>query len=230
VSNPVTFSPDGKIILTRESNGNEVRMWDAATAMPIRRTLVHQGVVNSVAYSPDSKTILTGSSDKTARQWDAATGLPIGQPLAHQGEVSSVAYSPTARPSSPGLTRLCGFGIPLPAGPPDALFRHQGEVSSVAYSPDGRTILAESGDNLARLWDATTAEPIGKPLEHPGGVYAVAYSPDGKDDRHWGCGRDSTAVECSHRPTYRAVPWNIQGQAESQQISRKAGPMTLSCP
>ena len=42
----------------------------------------HQGQVNAVAFSPDGKTVLTGSSDKTARLWDAATGRPIGQPIA----------------------------------------------------------------------------------------------------------------------------------------------------
>ena len=51
----------------------------------------------SVAFSPDGKTVLTGSCDKTARLWDAATGQPIGQPLAHQGAVGAVAFSPDGK-------------------------------------------------------------------------------------------------------------------------------------
>ena len=42
-------------------------------------------MVWSVAFSPDGKTILTGSFDKTARLWDAATGRPLGQPMEHSG-------------------------------------------------------------------------------------------------------------------------------------------------
>jgi WD40 repeat protein len=34
-------------------------------------------------------------------------------------------------------------------------------------------------DNEARLWDAQTAQPLGKPLPHDAPVAAVAYSPDG---------------------------------------------------
>ena len=57
-----------------------------------------------MAYSPDGKTVLTGSDDNTARVWDAATGQPIGPPLTHQGPVGAVAYSPD------GKTVLTGSG------------------------------------------------------------------------------------------------------------------------
>jgi WD40 repeat protein len=71
--------------------------------------LQHRDSVRAVAYSPDGKTVLTGSDDKTARQWDAATGRPIGAPLDHEHQVVAVAYSPdgktvlTASPTSPAM-------------------------------------------------------------------------------------------------------------------------------
>ena len=34
----------------------------------------HMGVVSSVAFSPDGKTLASGSSDKTIKLWDVATG------------------------------------------------------------------------------------------------------------------------------------------------------------
>ncbi len=51
----------------------------------------------AVAFSPDGKTVLTGSADKTARLWDAATGQPIGPPLPHRDAVQAVAFSPDGK-------------------------------------------------------------------------------------------------------------------------------------
>ena len=49
----------------------------------------------------------------------------------------------------------------------------------MAVSSDGRMVLTGSGDRTARLWDAATGKPIGKPLAHKTGVVAVAFSVTG---------------------------------------------------
>ena len=54
----------------------------------------HDGSVNSAAFSPDGKRVVTASDDRTAQLWDAATGAPIGQPLQHAGPVYGAWFSP----------------------------------------------------------------------------------------------------------------------------------------
>jgi tetratricopeptide (TPR) repeat protein len=77
-----------------------------------------------VAFSPDGKTILTGSLDQTARLWDAATGQPIGAPMAHPAAESGwpkVAFSPNGRfllASASNTARLWDVPAPLPADLP----------------------------------------------------------------------------------------------------------------
>jgi tetratricopeptide (TPR) repeat protein len=73
------------------------RLWDALTGRQIGPPLAHPGYVNSVAFSPDGKIILTGCRDKRARLWDAATGRLVGQTMEHSREVRSVAFSPDGR-------------------------------------------------------------------------------------------------------------------------------------
>ena len=50
-----------------------------------------------MAFSPDGKTIVSGSADKTIRLWDL-DGNPIGQPFqGHSASVRSVAFSPDGK-------------------------------------------------------------------------------------------------------------------------------------
>ena len=53
------------------------------TAAALRGTGIitgHAGPVTSVVFSPDGKTLASGSDDDTIRLWGVATGRPIGQP------------------------------------------------------------------------------------------------------------------------------------------------------
>jgi WD40 repeat protein len=75
----MALSPDGTAVLT--TSGDSARIWDTATGKPIGEPLQHQGAIKTVAFSPDGKTVLTGSEDKTARLCDVSTSDAIGKPL-----------------------------------------------------------------------------------------------------------------------------------------------------
>jgi hypothetical protein len=83
--------------------------------------LGHADSVESVAYSPDGKRVLTGSGDRTARLWGAETGA-----LLHILEVHHSATWMT----------LFGGDAYADANRPRENQR-QGAVMSVAFSPDG---------------------------------------------------------------------------------------------
>jgi cytochrome c len=74
------ISPDGRWIAAA-SIGGVVAIIDRK-ARSVARTLVASGSpVWSVAFLPDSATLLTGSADGTIRRWNAQTGDPIGSSL-----------------------------------------------------------------------------------------------------------------------------------------------------
>jgi WD40 repeat protein len=52
-----------------------VRLWDATAARQIGAPLTsHTKDINSVAFSPDSSTLVTASEDQTVRLWSIKTG------------------------------------------------------------------------------------------------------------------------------------------------------------
>ena len=62
----------------------------------------HTDGVYCVAYSPDGKTLASGSVDKTIKLWSVATGKEQATLKGHMKEVSSVAYSPDGKTLASG--------------------------------------------------------------------------------------------------------------------------------
>jgi WD40 repeat protein len=142
----------------------------------------HTGQVVSVTFSPDGKTLATGSFDHTVQLWDVETGRQIGEPLTSQnGPTESMAFSPDGKTlatgGGDGTVRLWDVATGHQSG--HTLAADSGFISAVAFSPDGRTLA--SGGNGAVLWDVATGHQVGHRLTgHTGPVDSVAFSPDGK--------------------------------------------------
>lgn len=62
----------------------------------------HDGGVYSVAFSPDGKTIASGSWDKTIKLWEVSTGKLIKTLTGHNSYVHSVAFSPDGKSIASG--------------------------------------------------------------------------------------------------------------------------------
>jgi WD40 repeat protein/DNA-binding SARP family transcriptional activator len=68
----LSFSPDGRFILSSDNNG-KAQVWKVGSSGPLH-TFNHPGMVYIATYSPDGTSIWTGCTDGKVRQWDAATG------------------------------------------------------------------------------------------------------------------------------------------------------------
>jgi WD40 repeat protein len=204
-ANSVAFSPDGKTLASGgcgqvNSSGNctqgELQLWNVATHRQIGASLVGHisQQVNSVAFSPDGKTVASGGcaqldlSDNCTQGeiqlWNVATHKQLGAPLTgHTSEVYSVAFSPDGKTLAAGgcaiisclqgELQLWNVTTHKQLGPP--LSGHMVFVKGVAFSPDGK-ILASAGcvqlnyteghcgQGSIQLWDAATHKQLGAPL------------------------------------------------------------------
>jgi WD40 repeat protein len=162
-----------------------------------KNRFAHSSIVLSVAFSPDGKTIATGSFDNTVKLWNLE-GKELQTFKGHSNSVLSVAFSPDGKTIASGskdntvkLWNLEGKELQTFKG-------HSNSVWSVAFSPDGKTIASGSKDNTVKLWNLE-----GKELQtfkgHSSSVLRVAFSPDGK-----------TIVTGSDDNTIKL--WNLEGK------------------
>jgi WD40 repeat protein len=169
-------SADGQSALTSgEGNKGLVELWDLqSNAISIFSG--HTDAVKSVAITPDGKTIVSGSEDKTVRLWDFQ-GKPIGQPLRHQAAVKSVVITPDGQTIISGSEDKTVRLWDLKGKPIGQPFKHHAPVKIVAISPDGKTIASFSQDNLnstIQFWNLQ-GKPIGKAFRPSNGISAIAF-------------------------------------------------------
>ena len=78
------ISTDGKTLAVAGEGDGVTRLWDVQTGQDLQALKGHTGQVQSIAFSRDGQSVLTGSGDYgetkdySARLWDVATGKELG--------------------------------------------------------------------------------------------------------------------------------------------------------
>ena len=166
----VTFA--GSAAISAGSDG-KLLVWDTQPEWKLVRTIGSataasplSGRVNTLAFSPDGKTLVTGSGEPSRsgelKQWDAATGALVQEfKNAHSDTVQSVDFS--------------GDGKLLVSGAADRFVKvwtvadtklvksfegHTHQVLGVTLKRDGRIVASAGADNAVKVWSLVTGEVV----------------------------------------------------------------------
>jgi len=162
-------------------------LWRFLHDRSLRTFSGHSRRIDSVAFSPDGSTALSGSWDDTLTTlWEVATGKELRTFTGHTNPVSSVAFSPDGRTALSGSWDKKLKLWEVATGKDLRTFSgHSDTVWSVAFSPDGysvpfRTVLSGDGVGMLKLWEVATGQELRTFTRHSAAVSSVAFAPDGR--------------------------------------------------
>ena len=109
------------------------------------------------AVTPDGRTIVSASNDRTLKVWDLATGICKATFEGHAGAVWGVAVTPDGQTLVSASADRTLKVWDLATGKCKATFEgHAGAVWGVAVTPDGQTLVSASDDRTLKVWDLAT--------------------------------------------------------------------------
>jgi WD40 repeat protein len=140
----------------------------------------HERFVLSLAFTPDSKTLLSGGADGLIKLWSAGDWQHQATLAGHTGNVNSIAVSPDGRWVASGsrdaTVRLWSFDT-------GRFLRAFGcrrkNVTSVAFTADSHRVAAASYGGRAKVWNVRGGL-VSQLVAGRQNLTSVALSPDGQ--------------------------------------------------
>ncbi len=175
----IVASPQGDLVAVATS-GREISLWSLPGLTRAGRDIRPGGNILSMRFDPESRWLLVGGDQGTARLWDVATRRPVGRALSLEGPVSTLAFSPDGRiiaaAGPDGAVRLWEASAVL--GSAGTVKIAEAPVA-LRFTADGGRLITADPTGGARGWNAATLRPEGDPLRHDAPLLAVASGPAG---------------------------------------------------
>lgn len=186
-----SFNSDGNMFATARENGIiELRIGISVQSINENKVTLQQksqeAEVYTLAFSPDSRTLVGGSKDGSIEVWDTSTQRHITTLKGHSSVVSSVDFNPDGATliseCQDGTIRLWDTNT----GQSETIYtEHLAMVNSIEFSPDGQTLISRNGarsidSDTLHLWDVGTGTCKATFTAYSYHIGSAEFSPDSR--------------------------------------------------
>ncbi len=189
----IAFTHDHRTFVSGDPDNGKIRLWDAVTGYQLSifkaksrfvlswKEWKPQKGVNTLAFSPDKKTVASAHHDNTVRLWSTTTSTELAVLKGHKESVEALAFSPDSRMLASGGSdnRILLWDVQK-GQRQTILAEHKSSVRALAFSPVKKGVLASgSSDGTVRFWNTQTGqEQSFFATGHREGVKTVAFTAD----------------------------------------------------
>jgi len=177
----LAFSPDGQLVAggsglmdggrgasVEEESKFEVFLWDVATGELKQKLPGHIRSITSLAFSPDSRLLVSAGFDRNMKFWDCRT-------YDLKNTASDLMLSAEEMQTIADATSAKSGKNPMPP---------VSWLNAISFSRDGKQVIGGSGDSIIRFYDSESAKLMGV-LKPPGWPFvntvAMIYPTTGAD-------------------------------------------------
>ena len=193
----IAVSPDKKFVAA--SRGNQIHLYEAATGNHVRTFVdpqlvgpdkkpvkaAHLSLVDSLAYSPDSKTIASGAFQE-AILWDAEKGTIRQRLTGFADRVVALNFSHDGKllatgggaPTADG--EITVFDVASGKQVVDIKNGHSDTVFGVSFSPDDKKLATCGADKFVKTFELPSGKFLKSFEGHTHHVLGVGWKADGK--------------------------------------------------
>jgi WD40 repeat protein len=158
----VVYSPDMTMFATggygepSPDTDSAIKIWDLKTGKLAATLKGHTQSVMCLAWTPDGKALISGSSDDSIRTWNTSNWKQITVLDGHTKGVYDIAISLNGRilasASYDSTARLWNLDNNQPIS---SLLEHANKVAVVSFSADGKLLATCCDDYNAYTWDVS---------------------------------------------------------------------------
>ena len=201
------FSPDGRTIAT--SSGSMIYLLDRNTSEQ-RILRGHEDKVYPLAWTPDSRLLVSADQSGVIRIWEAADGRGGLLGTHEKGVIGMGIHPDGTRVATVGFDGVVRTWAVAEGSSPTVHHQSDVQIRTVTYSPDGRWLATGDREGVIRLIDREGGEEPRVIGEHEHGVWEVGFSPDGT--QLMSAGSDS-----------KARIWNVADGGLVRELSGQTG-------